>query len=107
MLSTIKAVKLNLIPPIVNQDVCLNSFGYIHLFNLKDRTINLEEVIARPYNLTGEIDFDIKKPGLKPGVTSSSLGLSNADVKIMGQSERLLLEADKRRFYHTRLSICF
>ncbi|MEM7484944.1 MAG: carboxypeptidase-like regulatory domain-containing protein [Bacteroidota bacterium] len=72
--------------------------GNILLINLKDNIIDLEEVIVSPFNLTGEIDLDIKRLGLKPSITSSSLGLPNADVEIMTQSERLLLEADRGKY---------
>lgn len=70
----------------------------ILIIDLKEIVINLNEVMVMPYNLTGEIDLDIKRLGIKPVVTSSSLGLPNADVEIMTQSERLLLEADRGKF---------
>ena len=66
--------------------------------NLTENIINLNEVTVTPYNLTGKIDLDIDRLGIKPVVTSSSLGLPNADVEVMTQSERLLLEADRGKY---------
>ncbi len=66
--------------------------------NLVENVINLNEVTLIPYNLTGKIDLDIERLGIKPVVTSSSLGLPNADVEVMTQSERLLLEADRGKY---------
>jgi hypothetical protein len=66
--------------------------------NLTENIINLNEVTVTPYNLTGKIDLDIERLGIKPVVTSSSLGLPNADVEVMTQSERLLLEADRGKY---------
>ncbi|MBS9463491.1 hypothetical protein KIM67_13820 [Flagellimonas sp. 389] len=81
---------------IIVTDTMLN--GNVILVSLKDNIIDLEEVIVSPYNLTGEIDLDIKRLGLKPLVSSTSLGLPNADVEVMTQSERLLLEADRGKY---------
>ncbi|MGB5819570.1 MAG: hypothetical protein WBG90_08800 [Saonia sp.] len=66
--------------------------------NLVENVINLNEVTVTPYNLTGRIDLDMERLGIKPVVTSSSLGLPNADVEVMTQSERLLLEADRGKY---------
>lgn len=66
--------------------------------NLVENVINLNEVTITPYNLTGKIDFDIDRLGIKPAVSSSSLGLPNANVQKMAQSERLLLEADRGKY---------
>jgi len=68
------------------------------IINLLENVINLNEVTVTPYNLTGNIDLDIDRLGNKPAVTSSSLGLPNADVEVMTQSERLLLEADRGKY---------
>ena len=62
--------------------------------------INLNEVTVTPYNLTGKIDLDIERLGIKPVVTSSSLGLPNANIEVMTQSERLLLEADRGKYVY-------
>lgn len=68
------------------------------VITLLENVINLKEVTVTPYNLTGKIDLDIERLGLEPTVTSSSLGLPNADIEVMSQSERLLLEADRGKY---------
>jgi len=65
---------------------------------LIENIINLDEVTVTPYNLSGQLNFDIDRLGLKPAVTSSTLGLPNAGVQKMTQSERLLLEADRGKY---------
>jgi len=65
---------------------------------LIDNIIDLSEVTVTPYNLTGEIDRDIDRLQIEPTVTSYSLGLQNADVTKMTQSERLLQEADRGKY---------
>lgn len=66
--------------------------------NLVENVINLKEVKVTPYNLTGKIELDIESLGIEPVVTSSTLGLPNANVEKMTQSERLLLEADRGKY---------
>ena len=66
--------------------------------NLVENVINLKEVTVTPYNLTGKIALDIDRLNVGPTVSASSLGLPNADVKKMSQSERLLLEADRGKY---------
>ena len=68
------------------------------VINLVENIINLNEVTVTPYNLTGRIDLDVERLGIEPVVTSSKLGLPNANVEIMTQSERLLLEADRGKY---------
>ncbi|MDP5062292.1 MAG: hypothetical protein NWP64_10275, partial [Maribacter sp.] len=65
---------------------------------LIDNIIDLNEVTVTPYNLTGDIDRDIDRLHIEPTVTSYSLGLQNADVTKMTQSERLLQEADRGKY---------
>ena len=65
---------------------------------LMENVIKLIEVTVMPYNLTGKIDIDIDRLGIEPVVTSSTLGLPNADIEVMTQSERLLLEADRGKY---------
>ena len=67
--------------------------------NLMENVINLKEVTVTPYNLTGDIILDIDRLDLKPIVTSSSLGLQNADINPMTQNERMLQEADRGTFF--------
>jgi hypothetical protein len=66
--------------------------------NLVENIINLNEVIVTPYNLTGKIKKDIKRLNIESDVTSSTLGLPNADLEVMTQSERLLLVADRGKY---------
>ncbi|MGC1516881.1 MAG: hypothetical protein WA810_15010 [Maribacter sp.] len=66
--------------------------------DLTDKVINLREVTVTPYNLTGTLDLDLDRLGLKNVVTSSTLGLPNANIDKMTQGERLLLEADRGKY---------
>ena len=66
--------------------------------DLTDKVINLKEVTVTPYNLTGTLDLDLDRLGLKNVITSSTLGLPNADIDKMTQGERLLLEADRGKY---------
>ncbi len=75
------------------------------VINLVENVINLNEVTVTPYNLTGKIKLDIDRLGIKPVVTSSSLGLPNVDIEIMTQSERLLIEADRGKYVYYGLGI--
>lgn len=68
--------------------------------NLEDKIINLNEVTVRPYNLTGQIDKDIKGLEIEPFITSSKLNLPNADITKLTQSERLLIEADRGKYVY-------
>jgi hypothetical protein len=42
----------------------------------------------------------MERLNIEPTVNSSTLGLTNADLEIMTQSERLLLEADRGKYVH-------
>ncbi|CAM4338348.1 hypothetical protein [Zobellia nedashkovskayae] len=68
--------------------------------NLIENVINLNDVTVTPYNLTGRIDQDLNRLGLEPIVTSGSLDLPNADLDVMSQSERLLIEADRGKYFN-------
>lgn len=58
----------------------------------------LDEVVVTPYNLTGNIGRDMDRIAIAPVVTASTLGLPNAYVKRMTQSERQLYEAAHMAF---------
>lgn len=60
---------------------------------LEAGNIALDEVVVTPYNLTGELGRDMERLDVAPGITASGLGLPNANVKPLMQSERLLREA--------------
>lgn len=64
------------------------------LVDLEEKVVNLDEVVILPHNLTGQVALDIKKFGTKHNVTSSSLGLPKANIKVKTKNERLLFEAD-------------
>jgi len=67
---------------------------------LTEDVIKLNEVTVTPYNLTGQIDLDIGRLGLKPAPTASSLHLPNAEINKLTQHERLLLEADRGKYVY-------
>ncbi|GGW23155.1 hypothetical protein GCM10007383_03990 [Arenibacter certesii] len=60
---------------------------------LEETNIVLDEVVVTPYNLTGDLNRDMKRLNVPPPVTASGLGLPNSNVKPLTQSERLLREA--------------
>jgi len=62
---------------------------------LVDFVNELDEVVVSPYNLSGAIDKDIQNLTLEKDVSAEALGLPNANVKIITQSERKLQEASK------------
>ncbi|MEE9362869.1 MAG: hypothetical protein V3U92_09765 [Cellulophaga sp.] len=72
---------------------------YIRIF-LEEEITKLDEVVVAPHNLSGNLGSDLE--GLKtiPIVTSSTLNLPNASIRVITQSERLLLEADRGRFLY-------
>lgn len=72
----------------------------IVLVNLVDNIINLEEVVVTPYNLSGKLNQDIERLNIEPMVNSSTLGLQNANIDPMTQSERFLLEADRGKYFY-------
>lgn len=80
---------------IVTKDI-LSSF---HLkINLEELVNELDEVVVRRYNLTGNLARDISALALPKVVNASSLGLPNADVIPRTQNERRLFEADHGKF---------
>ncbi|WP_289644895.1 carboxypeptidase-like regulatory domain-containing protein [Maribacter aestuarii] len=72
---------------------------------LEDALTELDEVVVTPYNLSGDITKDITTLNLEPVVTASTLGLPNAYVKKMSQSERLLRSASYIPFEGTKLAL--
>lgn len=63
-----------------------------------DEFVNeLEEVVVKPFNLSGNLDQDLGDLRLEKDVSAEALGLPNADVKIITQSERKLQEASAMR----------
>lgn len=75
------------------------------LFNTSFVTVPLEEfvnelkeVVVRPYNLSGDLGQDLGGLELEKDVSAEALGLPNADVKIITQSERKLQQATFGKF---------
>lgn len=60
--------------------------------------IGLEEVTVTPYNLSGHLSSDLHSLQLEPEFNGRTIGLPNADLEVMSQSERLLLEADRGKY---------
>ncbi|MEM1258206.1 MAG: carboxypeptidase-like regulatory domain-containing protein [Bacteroidota bacterium] len=55
----------------------------------------LREVTVQPFGLSGDIGKDLTGLQLEKDVSAEALGLPNADVRIITQSERKLQEASK------------
>ena len=60
---------------------------------LEDFVNELNEVVVRPFNLSGNLGSDITGLKLEKDVSAEALGLPNAGVKVISQSERKLYEA--------------
>lgn len=78
--------------------------SYIEI-NLIEDIINLNEVIVTPYNLTGDLNFDLENLDVNDGVNTATLGLPHADVIKLSQSERLLLEANRGKYIYLNLGV--
>ncbi len=64
-----------------------------------DQFVNeLEEVVVKPYNLSGDLDKDLGGLQLEKDVSAEALGLPNADVNVITQSERKLQQATYGKF---------
>ena len=75
---------------VISASIFESSIAYI---TLEEFVNELDEVVVRPYNLTGDLNRDMQQMKTDAVVTASTLGLPNAYVKPMMQSERLLKEA--------------
>ena len=62
---------------------------------LQEFVNELDEVVVRPYNLSGNLNEDLVGLQLEKDVSAEALGLPNAGVRIKTQSERKLQEASK------------
>ncbi len=60
---------------------------------LEDALNELDEVVVTPYDLSGDLSKDLGTLKTAPAISATSLGLPNAGVKPLMQSERLLKEA--------------
>ncbi len=75
---------------VISASILESSMVYI---TLEEFVNELDEVVVRPYNLSGDLLRDMQQMKINPVITASTLGLPNAYVKPMMQSERLLREA--------------
>ena len=75
---------------VVNTSILESKFISI---GLDDAVNELDEVTVTPYNLSGDIQKDLKTLDLDPVVTASTLGLPNAYIRIPTKAERELLVA--------------
>ncbi len=60
---------------------------------LEEFVNELDEVVLRPYNLSGDLAIDMESMQTGQLVSATTLGLPNVHVKPMMQSDRLLKEA--------------
>jgi len=60
---------------------------------LEEFVNELKEVVVQPYNLSGRLGSDVVGLNLEKDVSAEALGLPNARVKVITQSERKLYEA--------------
>ncbi len=75
---------------VISASILESKIAYI---TLEEFVNELDEVVVRPYNLSGDLIRDMQQMKIDRVVTASTLGLPNAYVKPMMQSERLLREA--------------
>ncbi len=58
----------------------------------------LDEVVVKPFNLSGNLDQDLNELQLEKDVSAETLGLPNSQVRIKTQSERKLQQAAGPKF---------
>lgn len=80
---------------VLSQDMMSSKLIYVHLEEFMNQ---LDEVVVRPFNLSGDLTKDMESLQTEEVVTASTLGLPNAYVKPLTQSERLLSEAAMPKF---------
>ncbi len=66
--------------------------------SLEEFVNTLDEVVVRPYNLSGDLGTDLGSLKLAKDVSAEALQLPNADVKVISQSENKLNDADNGKF---------
>ncbi len=66
---------------------------------LEEFVNELDEVVVRPYDLSGDLTRDMQSMNTGQVISSSTLGLPNADVKPLMQSERQLQQATAGKFH--------
>lgn len=70
------------------------------IISLSENIITLNEVTITPYNLTGKLRSDLNRLNVKKEINARTLELPNANLIKMTQSERLLIEADRGKYYN-------
>ena len=83
--------------------VPVNSSFYNSSFitiTLEEFVNELREVVVQPFNLSGNLDADVTGLKLEKDVSAEALGLPNADVRIISQSENKLNDADHGKFVY-------
>ena len=75
---------------VVTQAILQQKLVYVPL---EEALTELDEVIVRPYNLSGDLGLDAKSLQIGPVVTASTLGLPNAYAKVPTKAERNLYAA--------------
>ncbi|WP_394749618.1 carboxypeptidase-like regulatory domain-containing protein [Spongiimicrobium salis] len=70
---------------------------------MEEANVELNEVVVRPYNLSGNIEADIQNLKIGPVITASTLGLPNANVKPLTKNERNLFTAMTEQGLHRLL----
>lgn len=80
---------------VVNLEVLKSKFLRVAL---EASLTELDEVVVTPYNLSGDLNRDVGTIEVGNIVTASTLGLPNANVRVITQNERRLYEADNGKF---------
>ncbi|MCL6268319.1 hypothetical protein [Flagellimonas myxillae] len=88
-------IKRKVIP--VNKAVFDSSYLVV---SLSEFVNELSEVVLRPYNLSGSLDKDLTGLKLEQDVSAEALGLPNAHIPILTQSENKLNDADHGKFVY-------
>ena len=68
--------------------------------NMEEFVNELDEVILQPYDLSGNLGEDLGSLQLEKDVSAEALGLPNADVRIVSQSENKLNDANHGKYLY-------
>ena len=72
---------------------------------LKEFVNELEEVVVKPYNLSGNLEKDLNDLKLEKDISAKELGLPNSDVRVISQNENRLYDADHGKFIYVSLGL--
>ncbi|UJH68149.1 hypothetical protein [Allomuricauda sp. SCSIO 65647] len=67
---------------------------------LEEFVNELDEVVVRPFDLSGDLSKDAENLELPQDVSAETLGLPYADVRVISQSENKLYDADHGKFLY-------